>query len=157
MRLLRMEKGRRVFQMRAKEMALLLGLLDRYPALPSACQPPGEAARGRNRIDQALLEEALAEQRRENRQALEAFRTNGRNLRRGAHGWELAVSDTEIEWLLQVLNDIRVGSWMKLGCRDRDPGVAELNAATAPHAWAMALTSYLQTVLLEALRQEPPP
>ena len=64
-------------------------------------------------------------------------------------GARLSLSPAEVEWLLQVLNDIRVGSWVILGSPEEKP--AELNATTAPHFLAMEMAGYFQMQLLEAL------
>jgi hypothetical protein len=53
---------------------------------------------------------------------------------------------------MQVLNDVRVGSWVILGSPDKKP--AELNATTAPHFLAMEMAGYFQMQLLEALGRE---
>ena len=39
-----------------------------------------------------------------------------------ASGLQLTLSGPEIEWLLQVLNDVRVGSWIALGSPDPESG-----------------------------------
>jgi len=57
----------------------------------------------------------------------------------------------EIEWLLQILNDVRVGSWLSLGSPDEELELSLLNAKTAPHFWTMQLAGEFEMRLLKAL------
>ena len=68
--------------------------------------------------NQQLLDEALAEQRAENRRQLQALLADPRRFAHTETGARLSLSPAEVEWLLQVLNDIRVGSWVRLGSPD---------------------------------------
>ena len=58
----------------------------------------------------------------------------------------------EADWLLEVLNEIRVGSWVRLGRPQKDD---EVNLPNHPessrHLWAMELSGYLETRLLDGL------
>ena len=58
----------------------------------------------------------------------------------------------EVEWLFQVLNDVRVGSWVRLGSPEGKP--REVTIATAPHFVAMEMAGYFEAELLEALSRE---
>jgi len=70
---------------------------------------------------------------------------------RGA-GFRVIFSREEMEWLLQVLNDVRVGSWLALGCPDPDAGKApEVNESNAKYMFLMELSGHFEWVLLEAL------
>ena len=102
--------------------------------------------------NQRLLDEALAEQRAENKKQLQALLADPRRFEHTETGARLSLSPAEVEWLLQVLNDIRVGSWVILGSPEEKP--AELNAANAPHFLAMEMAGYFQMQLLEALGRE---
>ena len=102
--------------------------------------------------NQQLLDEALAEQRAENKKQLQALLADPRRFEHTETGARLSLSPAEAEWLLQVLNDIRVGSWVILGSPEEKP--AELTAANAPHFLAMEMAGYFQMQLLEALERE---
>jgi len=52
--------------------------------------------------------------------------------------------------LLQVLNDVRIGSWIELGSPERP--LEALGAKTAPAVWAMEMAGAFQMSLLELLR-----
>jgi hypothetical protein len=67
-------------------------------------------------------------------------------------GARLSLSPAEAEWFMQVLNDIRVGSWILLGSPDGKP--LELTPEKAPHFVAMERAGYFQMQLLAALERE---
>ncbi len=64
-------------------------------------------------------------------------------------GCRLSLGQADLEWLLQILNDIRVGNWILLGSPEERREV--LNAKTAPHLWAMEMAGWFEMSLLEAL------
>jgi hypothetical protein len=67
-------------------------------------------------------------------------------------GFRFALSAPEIEWLLQVLNDVRVGSWIGLGSPDTEKGgKIPLTEETAPLLWVMEMAGSFEMVLLDAL------
>ena len=47
-------------------------------------------------------------------------------------GCRLSLSQADLEWLLQILNDIRVGSWVILGSPEEKLEVNLLNERNAP-------------------------
>ena len=153
MKLLRATEIRLLFQLGPREERLLRQVLKLYPRVPSAHQvlsksgrlPDGEA-------NQRLLDEALAEQRAENKQELLALLADPRRFAQTETGGRLSLLPGEVEWLLQVLNDIRVGSWIVLG--SPEDKVPELNDTTAPNFLAMEMAGYFQAQLLEALHGE---
>ena len=96
-----------------------------------------------------MLDEALAEQRAENKKKLLAFLAKPERFTENAAGCLLKLSPTEVEWLLQVLNDIRVGSWIILGSPENN--IDRLDETTAPHVWVMEMAGLFQIRMLEAL------
>jgi hypothetical protein len=58
----------------------------------------------------------------------------------------------EIEWLLQVLNDVRLGSWIALGSPDleREDQLA-VTIQTLPHLQRMELAGRLEMFFLNAI------
>jgi hypothetical protein len=103
--------------------------------------------------NQQLLEEALAEQQRENRAQLEAMLNQNGRFAENDLGYTFRLGSSDIEWLLQVLNDIRVGSWVQLGEPNPDTSaqipVTEQNMQLA---WAMEMAGLFQHSLLEAIQ-----
>jgi len=58
----------------------------------------------------------------------------------------------QIEWLLQVLNDVRIGAWLAIGSPDGQlETIAIFNEKTAPYFWAMEVSGHFQAVLLKAI------
>ena len=63
----------------------------------------------------------------------------------------------ENQWLLQVLNDVRVGSWIALGSPDPEQGKKIVfNEKILPHFRAMELAGAFETVFLDALSGRTP-
>jgi hypothetical protein len=75
-----------------------------------------------------------------------------RRFQRTDTGFRLSLSRAEAEWVLQVLNDIRVGSWIILGSPEGE--IEGLDAKTASDFWAMEMAGYFETELLQALNRE---
>ena len=150
MKLVRSTKAGMVFALGRREEQLLLRVLKRYPCVPPAHHRLSRYSRLPDaQANQQLLDEALAEQRAENREQLQALLNDPRRLTHTDAGARLSLSTPALEWLLQVLNDIRVGSWLRLGSPDKKP--VELSAANAPHYLAMETAGYFQMQLLQAL------
>jgi hypothetical protein len=150
MKLVRTSKNRFVFQLGQREKRLLLDLLELYPLMPPAHQRLSKGAGLPDQeASQRLLDEALAEQRAENKKHLRALLADPKRWAATEAGRLLTVSPSEVEWLLQVLNDIRVGSWVLLGSPEEKTTV--LNEKTGPNIWAMELAGFFQMRLLEAI------
>jgi leucyl/phenylalanyl-tRNA--protein transferase len=72
-----------------------------------------------------------------------------------AGGYRVGFSRGEMEWLLQVLNDVRVGSWIALGSpSQQEEAIKGLNEQNAPHLLAMELAGYFESYLLDAISGE---
>jgi len=140
-----------VFQLFRREKQLLIALLKLYPCITSVQQLSQSAALPE--ASQRLLEEALSEQRAENKRQVQALLKDPNRLQPTDTGCRLKLSPGELEWLLQILNDIRVGSWVQLGSPEQKMELALLNDKTAPHLWAMEMAGYFQMELLAAIRR----
>lgn len=137
------------FQLGPREKELLLQVLKFYPRIPSSYQRLSKG-RGLDQSSQRLLDEALAEERSQNKQTLKTLIADPCRLGQHEGHWRLTLSSGEVEWLLQVLNDIRVGSWMHLGSPENP--LKALNTETAPDVWAMEMAGSFQMRLLELLQ-----
>ncbi len=158
MKLLRSFRNKSVFHLGRREKQLLLAVLKRYPCVPSAHQPISKSSVLRDQDSaQRLLDEALAEQRADNRKHLRALLADPQRLKETQNGWLLSLSRADAEWLLQILNDIRVGSWIILGSPEERMELSLLNTKTAPHFWAMEMSGHFQMQLLAALEGESGP
>jgi len=150
-KLVRTDKDGLVFQLSRREKLLLRATLELYPLVPAthrrlSCEDHGSKADE----NQRLLEEALAEHREENRRQVQAMLAEPQRFRGTKSGFELVLNPSEVEWLLQVLNDVRVGSWLALG--EPEPGKEpEINEQNAKYLMAMDLCGFLESVLLSAL------
>jgi hypothetical protein len=64
----------------------------------------------------------------------------------------LRLSGHDVEWMLQVFNDLRVSHWMLLGCpNEADLKDKKWTEAQLPSVWSMGLCGMFQSVLLQAL------
>ena len=153
MKLVRSTRTRLLFHLGQRETGLLLQILRLYPRVPPAHQQLTRSGQLPDReANQRLLDEALAEQRAENRKQLLALLADPRRFARIETGSRLSLPSGEVEWLLQVLNDIRVGSWVLLGAPEEK--LPELNETSAPDFVAMEMAGYFQMHLLEALHRD---
>ncbi len=151
MKLLRASKTRLTFRLSPREHHLFLQVLQLYPCIPPAHQRLSKApATGKLQESQRLLDEALAEQRAAHKQQIEALLNDPRYFTQVEKDWCLSISRADGEWLLQIFNDIRVGSWVNLGSPEDIHSA--LNEKSAPDFWAMELAGLFQVHLLEALK-----
>ena len=148
--LIRLDKEVLVFQLATRERLLLLELLKVYPQLPPAhrvvsksIQLPDQAT------SQRLLDEALAEQLAENKRQLQTLVNDPHRWTDQQAHWLLRLSQSELERMLQILNDIRVGSWVQLGSPEQ--WSETISPEKAPRLWAMELAGAFQMAFLHAL------
>lgn len=143
-----------VFQLRAPEHEALLDIFQTYPVVPPAHQSVSKELKDPHTTDyQHLLDEALAEQRAANKKHLDAWLATPGRFKKTKAGYRFTLERTDAEWLLQVLNDIRVGHWLRLG--SPEPGELKpqhLDAQQLPAWLMMEMTGYFQMSLLEALQ-----
>jgi hypothetical protein len=149
-KLQRLTNGRFVFHLSQRDKLLLLEVLKLYPRICSAKQPLSKGAKLHNQAaNQRMLEEAVAEQRAANKKQLETLVTDRKRFADTASGCRMTLSAGDLEWLLQVLNDVRVGSWVHLGSPEEK--IEKLTLENAPHLWAMEMAGYFESHLIEAL------
>ena len=144
-----------LFHISKREKGLLFEVLKLYPLIPIAHHRVSQTAAAPRLLEsQKLLESALADRTRENKRQLLAMLNQEALLQEtdGAH--RLTLSGSRMEWLLQVLNDIRVGSWLILGEPDEKKGKPiELNDKNARYYAAMEFCGLFQMMLLDAFQQ----
>jgi len=137
-----------VFVLGRREMALFLNALRGYPV----ARPKPPALTLRDAPDdsaQALLVDSLAEHKRENAVALRKFLENPAHIRLEGTAMRLTIPRDAVEWLLQVLNDLRVGSWELLGCPK--PDEFQVTEETVLNYTVMETCGMFQMSLLNAL------
>ena len=151
MKLVRADRGDFRFLLEAQDRFLFLAVLERYPLIPSAHQPVSRtSATGLFQSEQQLLDEALADQRKQNRQRLNTLLQDPKRFHETENGWQLILSPAEREWLLQILNDVRVGSWLKLGSPEEDFPELDTDSGLSPDALIMEMAGRFQMGLLES-------
>src|SRR6202142_122537 len=153
MKLIRIRREKFVFAISPQEKRLLDEVLKLYPLVSATHH---RLSRKSNVVQpndhQRLLEESLAAQREVNRKNVQAMLEKPGHFQTSPSGSQLTVSGPEIEWLLQVLNDVRVGSWIALGSPDpeQDQKIV-FNKTMLPHFRMMELAGAVEAVFLAAL------
>lgn len=116
MKLLRIDGDRFDFEFSPVEKELFFHALNLYPLVPESHhrltkgkQMPGQ------RENQRLLEETIQSQRDENRKEIATWLDEPERFTRSGEDWRVQFDRDDLEWLLQVMNDIRVGSWIAVG------------------------------------------
>jgi hypothetical protein len=148
-RVIRTSKEEITVELSKREKLLLIKILELYPMVPSAHQ---QLSRGGGPTDQQssqrLLDEALAEHREENRGHLREFLGDPRTFEQQRSGCRMHLHQGNLELLLQILNDIRVGCWIALGSPEEKLSV--LDPKMAPQFWGMEVAGFIEASLLEA-------
>jgi hypothetical protein len=143
-----------VFQISPGEEALLLATLRLYPLIENGHHRISKDPNRAGSAEQRLLEESMAQRRAAHRRKLdELFRAPQRFFKGVTDARHLVLTGAQFEWLLQVLNDIRVGSWVRLGCPEmEDPRPVELTRLNARSLHTMHVSGQFQMALLEAVK-----
>ena len=153
MKLLEVTPEKLVFEMSGKEQSVLVDLLGLYPLIPPGHQRISIDTHSKvMEEEQKLLDDALAAQRAAHKAHLRAWlQESGRFVPRGeAVRFELSAGD--VEWLLQVLGDLRVGSWIRLGSPDyAAERQLQVTRENVQFVWARELGGLFQMALLHGL------
>jgi hypothetical protein len=140
------------FRLTEGEKEMLLTILKLYPVMDASHHQLSRGPQSIRPEQQEWLEEAMQAQREEHRQKVACFfQPRARFFKTGKAGPRLVLKGEEMEWLLRVLNDIRVGSWIRLGRPEMDATrLLTLNSKEAVHLAAMELSGYFESALLQA-------
>ena len=157
MKLVRVTPGRLVFQIASLEKRLLTSLLKLYPLMPSGHYRLSKTSDASELAeDQKLLDEALDAQRKLNRTRLGRWVRDKRRFKRQKTGFVFKLTRLQFEWLVQVLNDIRVGSWIRLGAPDYEAETQlQVTRENVQFVWAREVSGALQMALLAGLNERP--
>lgn len=151
------QSGSFTFRLPRREYGYFKELLSEYPRQSGAPHRISADAPGQEIAEhQKLLEESLNEHRQKTRMELEQFLAKDERLIRSKPGWKLTLDEAGIDWLLQILNDIRVGSWVELGRPDPDRPAHVRTPEQVRRAAAMQLCGMWQSVFLYALENRQP-
>jgi hypothetical protein len=155
---IRISRNRLVFEIGRREKSLLFEILQLYPLVsPTQYRLSKTAPANQFNDHQQLLEESLAAQRAENGKNVQVLLNEPGHFQTAPGGFLLKITPSETEWLLQVLNDVRVGSWVALGAPDTEAGEEiPLNEESAPHIRSMEIAGAFEMVFLDALTGRKP-
>lgn len=99
-----------------EEKALLLHLLSLYPLVPASYHRlTRDKKLPQHDENQQLLDEALKAQREQNKREIQAFISEAGRFNEVEGASCVTFLRGELEWLLQVINDVRLGCWIALG------------------------------------------
>lgn len=156
MKLLERTDSRMVFGLGPREKVLFERLLAFYPLVPNP-QPTVSRLHGPDFAEAAsLLHEAQRELRTELEEWIKRRLEEGGALAHQNNQWKLTLEGSEQDRLMQVLNELRVGAWTKLGCPD-DLHEEELanTPSLAPLYLIMTVAGQFLISLIQALMGNP--
>ncbi len=143
-----------VFGFVRKEKLLFEQVLRRFPLIPAAHHRVTRSQNSPQSDAQPLLDEALAQQRKTNQKRVQEFLSDTIRFQENKRELHCVIRRDEIEWLLQVLNDVRVGAWLALG-EPEESVLPQLDQENARDIFAMEMSGYFQSSLLMALERAP--
>ena len=154
MNLLEAKNGLFIFRLERRERDVLTLVLKQFPVGGGPTMPLSKSGDEKRLIEHAkMLEEALAEQRKEHRRQLDAFLgEQGRFAEDGHNHFRVRLTSTQMDWLLRVLNEVRVGLWTKLGQPETGDWLAL--EGQFDDVVTMERCALFQTQLLAALSEE---
>lgn len=155
MKLVERTEDRLVFELGSREHMLLERLLSFYPLRPEGA--PTLSRGGGDRMADAtiLLGDALREQRIELAAWISSRLTDGEALQRSGSLWRLTLTHGEVDALLRVFNELRVGAWIRLGSpEDLREDVAATAPGQAPFYVIMTLAGQFEIFMLHALEAD---
>jgi len=107
------------FTLNERERDFLIAVLRSYPAIPDHHQTLSRESRDWIKPeDEQLLHEALLEQRTSHKAKLGRWLKGRARFKQVEDRWHFSLAKADFDWMLQVLNDVRVGNWIQLGSPD---------------------------------------
>jgi len=133
-------------------------VLNLYPVVPAAYQPLSRSLKERNQGEELeLLHEALSEQREALRRQVQEWLAVKHRFRPVQSGFNFTLLRSDVDWLLQVLNDVRVGHWLLLGSPEEMLDIDEVKQLQPElhRTWlAMEISGMFQMEILQALESD---
>ena len=155
MRLVERDENQLTFEVTSRQKLLFERILLEYPVGSDGQHAISKSGESVELPDQQeLLEEALAENRAEMKRRVRNFLRDPRRFEEQENGWRVSILSRQFDWLLQVLNEIRVGIWYQLNCPESDD--IELVKVDPEAFIRMSITGQLQQELLIALNGDLP-
>jgi len=138
-----------VFQLSKSEKNYLFGILQLYPLISPAYLSMSKNAPW---LDRTLLEGLMRRERQNNREKIDSFLIDNDQMEGDSDHFQLQISRTQADWLLRVLNDLRLGSWIMMGKPfPASSGGTEFNEQTSSYLAAMQICGFFQMALLKGL------
>lgn len=155
------DADRLMFKLTKREHEALMTTLRLAPLFPRGNSP---ISRDSTQLSEAVpsaqadLDEALADHRLEQTEGITRLLTDPKRCAKfGSGAWKLTLTVSDADRMLQVLNEIRVGAWEKLGRPDFEEGSRpEVTEENFLCFWAFQLTDVFEGQLLAALDGEEP-
>ena len=150
MKLIEAKDGQFVFFFAKRERLLLTHVLRLYPVGSGPVAPLSKSGDEQKLAEhEQTLIDALAENRADQKKLVDAFLGEEGRFDEDKRGYRLRLNVDQIRWLLQVLNEVRVGRWVQLG---RPPELAALVMAGQVEPVAeMEICAFFQMQLLGAM------
>ena len=99
-----------------------------------------------------LLQSSLREHAQTNRAKLRLWLDSPETWKHFPDRTLLFLKTEDCSWFLQILNDLRIGSWRKLDCPEQEElDSIEINRENAHPLLAMKVSGFLQTLILNAI------
>jgi hypothetical protein len=159
MKFLRHDGEKFQLEFEREEKAFLFHLLSLYPLVPeSHHRLTKDKKLPRRAENQQLLDEALKSQREQNRKEIVTLVNEPGRFAEASNAFRVGFTRGEMEWLLQVVNDVRVGCWIALG----SPGYATKKKAKASpdemrHMMFMEIGGAFEMFFLGIMNGDVPP
>jgi hypothetical protein len=127
--------------------------LQLYPCVPPAHHQLTHADVPEDLLEtQRLPDEALAQERAANQRRVAEWLGSPGRFAPSEKAVQFTVERADAEWLLQVLNDVRVGHWLRLGSPEPQQLVPDEMQPDQLSLWfTMEMSGYFQMGLLEFL------
>jgi hypothetical protein len=141
------------FLMNRQERELFLVTLSYYPLLnPDYHRLTKNLDSGLLAEEQQLLRQAMEERHKSHKKQLTEFLAGVPKEPDETGNFELRLSRSEMEWLLTVLNDVRVGSWDILGRPDyKELKKVNQHSKNSHYLALMEMSGIFQSIFLHAL------
>jgi hypothetical protein len=147
---LRATEQERLYAVRPSELQMLLIVLSSFPVLSRSQSLSKSGDEAELAEAQKLLDEAMSEHWRTMRQELEAWLQAPDRFHQAEQHLEWRVENDRREWLLQIFNNVRVGSWLELGSPDSlEDAHRTAGEESVHHVALMEMSGMFLSVLLE--------
>jgi hypothetical protein len=155
MKLIRRQKDKLTYEFSVREeQTLLREILELFPLVPLTQHRLSRMADNipDSKANQHLLEESLKAHQAETQKWVKSFLKDSGRFETTKSGINFTAARSEIEFLLQVLNDIRIGSWLLLGSPEMEQVVKlMINKQNAVLVHRMELAGLFESFFMKTI------